>query len=411
MSSKPNTLPMKIHTYFLLGLTFLSSYACKQQEPKTTSGEKLVIPPALPLMVENPDTPEEKKALADSFKGITSNGEIQQGLFTIKETGVSTLPIQNAVSNFLASISEEQQKTCLFLIDAEEWRRWSNIDFYKRKGIGLPELNDEQKALAFDILKISLSPSGFEKTQNIMKMEGYLARLANDFEKLGPELYWFSFMGVPSKTEPWGWQIDGHHLAINYFVLGDQVVMTPTFMGSEPNLIEEGEHKGTRTFEKEENLGFELYSSFSKEQQEKSTSIETKEYNYNQAESYSDNMEVPFVGIKTDDLTNDQQVQLQLLIKAYIGNMSENHAKVKMNEILIHWKDTYFAWVGGSTIESPFYYRVHSPVIMIEFDHQKPIFLPGNKPTKKHVHTVVRTPNGNDYGKDLLRLHLKEHKH
>jgi hypothetical protein len=27
------------------------------------------------------------------------------------------------------------------------------------------------------------------------------------------------------------------------------------------------------------------------------------------------------------------------------------------------------------------------------------------------VHTVVRTPNGNDYGKDLLRQHYALHAH
>ncbi|MGK0255152.1 MAG: hypothetical protein ACI9OE_002673, partial [Mariniflexile sp.] len=52
-----------------------------------------------------------------------------------------------------------------------------------------------------------------------------------------------------------------------------------------------------------------------------------------------------------------------------------------------------------------------------EFDHQSPVFLydhskPFSGPVKTHVHTVVRTPNGNDYGKDLLKAHLeKEHKH
>jgi len=30
-------------------------------------------------------------------------------------------------------------------------------------------------------------------------------------------------------------------------------------------------------------------------------------------------------------------------------------------------------------------------------------------PTRQHIHTVVRTPNGNDYGKDLLRQHYKLH--
>jgi hypothetical protein len=26
--------------------------------------------------------------------------------------------------------------------------------------------------------------------------------------------------------------------------------------------------------------------------------------------------------------------------------------------------------------------------------------------SRRHVHTIIRTPNGNDYGKDLLALHL-----
>jgi hypothetical protein len=28
-----------------------------------------------------------------------------------------------------------------------------------------------------------------------------------------------------------------------------------------------------------------------------------------------------------------------------------------------------------------------------------------------HIHVVVRTPNGNDYGKDLLRLHYQQSAH
>ncbi|HXG67213.1 MAG TPA: DUF3500 domain-containing protein, partial [Blastocatellia bacterium] len=63
---------------------------------------------------------------------------------------------------------------------------------------------------------------------------------------------------------------------------------------------------------------------------------------------------------------------------------------------------------------SVFYYRIHSPVILVEFDHQRPIalrHLDRNVPTREHIHSVVRTPNGNDYGKDLLRQHYQRHPH
>ena len=77
---------------------------------------------------------------------------------------------------------------------------------------------------------------------------------------------------------------------------------------------------------------------------------------------------------------------------------------------------TWFAWIGGTDDSSVFYYRIHSPVILIEFDHQRPAnlaFLAKDRklPTQQHIHVVVRTPNGNDYGKDLLRQHYQQHPH
>jgi hypothetical protein len=87
-----------------------------------------------------------------------------------------------------------------------------------------------------------------------------------------------------------------------------------------------------------------------------------------------------------------------------------------MAEVRKHLDDTYFAWIGGTDTSSVFYYRIHSPVVLIEFDHQTPIgirhLMPGVKtPIRDHIHSVLRTPNGNDYGKDLLRQHYATHPH
>jgi Protein of unknown function (DUF3500) len=49
--------------------------------------------------------------------------------------------------------------------------------------------------------------------------------------------------------------------------------------------------------------------------------------------------------------------------------------------------------------------------VLIEFDHQPGIVYANNEPTRDHIHTVVRTPNGNDYGKDLLRQHYAQRDH
>ncbi len=49
--------------------------------------------------------------------------------------------------------------------------------------------------------------------------------------------------------------------------------------------------------------------------------------------------------------------------------------------------------------------------MLIEFDHHIGVFLTNAEPAKFHVHTIVRTPNGNDYGLDLLRLHYEQSPH
>jgi hypothetical protein len=87
-----------------------------------------------------------------------------------------------------------------------------------------------------------------------------------------------------------------------------------------------------------------------------------------------------------------------------------------MDEVKRYLDRTSFAWIGGTEPDSVYYYRIHSPVVLIEFDHQKPANLSRfvadpSKPTREHIHVVVRTPNGNDYGKDLLRQHYQKHAH
>ena len=372
----------------LLFFFFCCSPKKANQESNTETGRAT---PSPPLRVLHEDSEEENEALSETFFGITNDGEIHSDLYAIEATGISTEPIRNSVEAFLSSLSPEQRSISTFPIDDQEWRRWTNIDIaeYKRKGIGLSNLTETQKELAFSILKVSLSPDGFAKAQDIMKMEGYLARLANDFENLGPDLYWLTFMGKPSEKEPWGWQLDGHHLVINYFVLGDQIVMTPTFMGSEPNFIEDGENEGTRTFEDEERLGLKLYNSLNETQRAKATLYDRKVYDYNQTESFRDNAVVPYAGIIATELDEQQLSSLKELIGEYIGNIREGHSEVRMNEILEHLDNTYFSWVGKMDGDGPFYYRIQSPVVIIEFDHHKPVFLEGDLPTRKHVHTVA----------------------
>jgi hypothetical protein len=153
--------------------------------------------------------------------------------------------------------------------------------------------------------------------------------------------------------------------------------------------------------------------SLSADQQQRATIAPgRKTANNAQGQAYRDNLQLAYAGIKASDLDPKQREALVDLIGLFVRNMDDGHAKVKMDEVRAHVDETYFGWVGEHGADGVFYYRVHSPVILIEFDHQTPVALKGpREPGRQHIHSVVRTPNGNDYGKDLLRLHYQQHSH
>ena len=248
-----------------------------------------------------------------------------------------------------------------------------------------------------------------------MRLNDTLAELnGGNFDEFGQGHYWVTVMGEPDADRPWGWQLDGHHLVINYFVLGDQVVMTPTFMGSEPVFAGAGRHRGTAVMQDEQAKGLALITALDDAQRRTAVLQPSKEGANNLAEAFRDNLVLDYAGIRAGDLTPAQRGLLLDLIAQYVGNMREGHAQVRMEEVERHLDETRFAWIGATGADSVFYYRIHSPVILIEFDHQPPINMPGperGRPTREHVHIIVRTPNGNDYGTDLLRQHHLRHPH
>ncbi|MGB7324988.1 MAG: DUF3500 domain-containing protein [Rubripirellula sp.] len=353
---------------------------------------------------------DRQASLAQPFRGVVADGKVENGLFKIESTGVTTRPVVDAAHAFLAGLTDSQKQRTTFPVDDSEWRKWDNRHSYKRQGVGFDEMDPTQRELAFGLMRSSLSAKGLKMSQDIMKLNGTLAELANNFDEYGEWLYWITIMGEPSETEPWGWQIDGHHLVINYFVLGDQVVMSPVFIGSEPVHATSGKFKGTIVMQAEQDLGFAFMKSLSPEQQQEATLSAVKDGNNALTEAYKDNVDLDYAGLVAAKLNETQQESLLAVIGEYVGNMDDAHAAVKMDEVRKHLDRTYFAWVGGTNKDSVFYYRIHSPVVLIEFDHQRRVapFRSG-EPSRDHIHAVVRTPNGNDYGKDLLRQHYEAH--
>ena len=171
----------------------------------------------------------ETPGLAETFQGHHRQWPDRTRAVCIRSTGVSTAPVARRRIAFLATLTPAQrEKNAVFAVDDLEWRKWMNQNFYVRQGVSFLEMTDAQREAAFGLLRASLSAKGLKQTRDIMRLNETLGELnGNNFDEYGEWRYHITIMGKPSANEPWGWQIDGHHAIINYFVLGDQVVMTP----------------------------------------------------------------------------------------------------------------------------------------------------------------------------------------
>ena len=189
-----------------------------------------------------------------------------------------------------------QQRKVLFKVDDVKWRKWMNVHFYIRDGLGFEEMNTSQREAAFRMIATSLSAKGLNLCRDIMRLNHTLGELNNNnFVDYGEWKYSISIMGTPSKDKPWGWQLVGHHLIANFFVLGDQVVMTPLFIGSEPVIAEEGKFKGVTVMQAEQDQGLSLIQALPDDQRHQAVLHPHKTDDYNLAEAFKDNLVIDHV--------------------------------------------------------------------------------------------------------------------
>jgi hypothetical protein len=397
----------------------------------TAAQSKIAGPTARAHAQARTQTPRGKEMFAarealfhEPFKGITTDGKAIPGLFSLAPNGAPVRAMADAVHALLTRLSPEQRAAMSFPADSQQWRRWQNTELYiEHYGLRLEEVSDSVRDAAMAVLRASLSAKGFEMSRDVMRLNRFLGDLVGGPHVLGEWSFNLCLFGLPSASGPWGWQLFGHHLALNCLVIGEQMVLTPTFMGAEPSHAETGPFAGTVLFEDEERAGLDLIRSLTPPQQRQAIIYQSMvggdmppgrrhfADNLHLGGAYFDNRIIPYEGITAAEFSAAQRKHLLDLIDKYLAPLPEGPQKARMAEVERHLAETRFCWIGGFAEDSTFYYRIQSPVLMIEFDHHIGVFLTNAAPAKFHVHTIVRTPNGNDYGMDLLRLHYENAPH
>ncbi|MGI5452389.1 DUF3500 domain-containing protein [Streptomyces sp. CA-249302] len=346
-----------------------------------------------------------RRAAAEPFRGVAAPGGVQPGLFPLTSTGADTTGIRRATEDYLAALSARELAQGLLPMDHVSWRHWANgARYFLRHGLCLEDLDDTKRQLALDVLRASLSHTGYAQVVDLMHLNLTIGELRGETDLLNEWLYWFSVYGDPESGGPFGWQLDGHHVNVNCVLVGDHMVLTPTFLGAEPVIADSGKYAGTTAFRREEAVGRELFAGLTSRQREQAViAAELPPDLF--VGAFRDNYELGYAGVPFGALNAHQRATAVELIALYTDRANTGHARVRMDEVLAHEGDTHFAWIGDPAPDGVFYYRIHSPVLLVEFEHQAGVMFDNDVPTRRHIHTVVRTPNGNDYGVDLLRRH------
>ncbi|CAK7222522.1 hypothetical protein SEUCBS140593_004927 [Sporothrix eucalyptigena] len=358
-----------------------------------------------------------QKLYAEPFRGITADGTIETGLFPLRAENAPTDTMVAAARILIeAAASADVTSKLRRPIDADEWRCWMNPEFYfAQKGLRFEEHPDTLYKAALGLMEASLSSQGYAKTLACMRTNHFLGELVGAGHLMNEKSYNFILFGEPSMTNPWGWSVWGHHLSLCVFVVDRQMVVAPVFFGCEPSTIDAGPYAGTQLFANEMRLATRMMETLTPAEREVVVAYDVLDHpdmpegfphpadGRNLAGAYEDNRVIPYAGGVVAKFSEAGQRAVLDLVENFIAFLPDGPLAAKMNDVRKHLPQTHLMWMGHFGATDVFHFRIHSPVLICEFDHECGMYLTNDTPGRFHVHTVVRTPNGNDYGKELLR--------
>jgi len=318
----------------------------------------------------------------------------------------SAATMQKAATQFLDSLSPDLKAKASFPFDGEERLRWHFIpnETFPRKGLMIRDMNEAQRRLAHDLLRSGLSARGYLKVTSIIELEDILKAIETGGKMArNKEEYWFSVFGTPAAKGRWGWRVEGHHVSLRFAVadgaVGNNISTSPMFLGSNPAEVRDGEKKGLRVLADEEDAARALLMALPANLQTQAI-VNAVAPGDILTMNKNDITPLPEQGVAYGGMGSQQQALLTKLIEAYTSSMEADLAAERMARIKAAGIDKVrFAWLGETEKGKKHYYSVQGPTFLIEYDNTQ---NNGN-----HIHSVWRDFNG-DFGRDILREHLKE---
>jgi hypothetical protein len=319
--------------------------------------------------------------------------------------------LTRAVADWVASLDEDQQGEALFRFDDDE-RLDLRLAPIGLDGLRRDAMSEAQWQAWLDALGTTLSDAGRRKVETIVSLEREVRMrdaeswLGSWFGRFthGEQRYFASVYGSPGDGAPWGLRFDGHHLSLDWTVVGDGLSLTPLFLGAEPREVRTGwERAGLRALADEEDRAYALWQALDPDQRA------AAELAFEPASGFANASRPLFagegarvgpgepVGLARAAMGADAQARLDALVATYYATFRADLAAARLAAIDAAGRDAIrFAWAGSLRPGDPGYYRVEGPTFRIEFDN--------TAPEADHVHAILREFEG-DFGRDLLAEH------
>ena len=357
----------------------------------------------------------------NEFRGVTEDGSLREGLYPFEPARPGEeAPVGEMVAAaqaLLAVLDDDDRAKISFAVDAVEWQTWANPEFMQfDTGLRLDLQPVEVREKALNLMRASLSAEGFELAHAMMLINGFLGEVVDLESVLGEFSYNLALYGEPDLRAPWGWQLYGHHCALNCLVVEGRMVLSPVFLGAEPDEIDAGPHAGiSGVFDDRIRLGTAIMAALPVDQRRAATIYEQMVDpamppgrvhpgdERHLAGAFQDNRVIPLEGVRVSDMPGPAQELVLAAVEEFVRLLPAGPRAARLREVREHLDETWFSWIGGAEPGDVFYYRIQSPVVIAELDHHCGVFLDYDIPKPFHVHTVLRTPHGNDYGRAWVR--------
>jgi hypothetical protein len=273
---------------------------------------------------------------------VTTDGHLIEGLYGMRSENAPVAAAAKAAQAWLDMLDPAIREQVSFPLSSDFWRHWHNTPLLLRTPqIELLSLPMLQREFAMEVVKASLSPEGYWRTREVMANNLFLGRLNDLTDLLDDWAFTLSIFGKPSTDAPWGWQLFGHHLALNCVFAGDQMVLSPVFMGVEPD-IELGPQQ-RRLFQPHEERALRFMNALTDAERSQAvvySSMLTKDQppgsfhpddGRQRGGAFQDNRIVPYEGVPVGALDATQRKHLLDVAEVFISNMPMGSSDARMH--------------------------------------------------------------------------------